>query len=97
MKTVVLLAPYMGSKARVGNIKNAIISYVGTRMVEASKQAIEFPGVPLNGELSDKDVEYIHNLAKEQDCIAAFITLTDEQAENSNNEFVTCELKDAWT
>lgn len=92
MKTVVLLAPCIGSKARVGNIKNAIISYVGMRMVETTDQ--EFPGVPLNGELSDKDVEHIHNLAKEQDCIAAFITLTDEQAENSNNEFITCEFKD---
>ena len=92
MKTVVLLAPYIGSKARVGNIKNAIISYVGMRMVETVDQ--EFPGVPLNGELSDKDVEFIHNLAKEQDCVAAFITLTDEQAESSSNEFITCEFKD---
>ena len=91
MKTVVLLAPYIGSKARVGNIKNAIISYVGMRMVETVDQ--EFPGVPLNGELNDKDVEYIHNLAKEQDCVVAFITLTDEQAESSN-EFITCEFKD---
>ena len=92
MKTVVLLAPCIGSKARVGNIKNAIISYVGMRMVETVDQ--EFPGVPLNGELSDKDVEFIHNLAKEQDCVAAFITLTNEQAESSSNEFITCEFKD---
>lgn len=92
MKTVVLLAPYIGSKARVGNIKNAIISYVGIRMVETVDQ--EFPGVPLNGELNDKDVEYINNLAKEQDCIVAFITFTDEQAESSSNEFITCEFKD---
>ena len=94
MKTVVLLAPCIGSRARVGNIKNAIISYVGMRMVEKLSTDQEFPGVPLNGELNDKDVEYIHNLAKEQDCVAAFITLTDEQAESPSNEFITCEFKD---
>jgi len=94
MKTVVLLAPCIGSKARVGNIKNAIISYVGMRMVEMLSRNQEFPGVLLNDELNDKDVEYIHNLAKEQDCVAAFITLTDEQAESSSNEFITCEFKD---
>lgn len=101
MKTIVFilvsLDPKVG-KVNVPALKNKIVKYVGTRMLQEPLDDIEYcPGIMLNDVLSNDDKKALTDLMNEDGCIKAglvFVELTDEEYKTTENaDYVDCIAK----
>lgn len=78
---LVSLDPKVG-KVNVSALKNKIVEYVGTRMLQEPLDSMEHcPGVILNDTLSDKDKENLVSLTEPEKVSLVFIELTESEYE----------------
>lgn len=76
---LVLIVPDMSKKVNIGKIKNEIISYVGTRLINDSCSE-KVPGVLLKETIGSDDKEKLSELMSEDDLgVLIFIEVEDEE------------------
>ena len=76
---LVLIVPDMSKKVDIRKIKNEIISYVGTRLINDSCSE-KVPGVLLKETIDSDDKEKLSELMSEDDLgVLVFIEVEDEE------------------
>ena len=95
MKTAILIVSKIkkgDTSKKVIDLKNEIVKYVGTRMLDSDVDE-DIPGLMINQTLSSDEKEKLSEMCTDDEYLV-FIESTDESAKVTSPGYIDCELKD---
>lgn len=95
MKTAILIVSKIkkgDNSKRVIDLKNEIVKYVGTRMLDSGVDE-DIPGLMINQTIAADEKEKLSEMCTDDEYLV-FIESTDEAAKSTSPGYIDCELKD---
>lgn len=94
MKTAIFIVSKIkkgDTSKKVVDLKNEIVKYVGTRMLDSDDETI--PGLMINQTLAANEKKKLSEMCTDDEYLI-FIESTDEAADSTSPGYIDCELKD---
>ena len=95
MKTAILIVSKIkkgDNSKKVIDLKNEIVKYVGTRMLDSGVDE-DIPGLMINQTLATDEKKKLSEMCTDDEHLV-FIESTDEAANDTSPGYIDCELKD---